>query len=117
VQGPGKEPEKWRNIVTKTLKIEGEALEVVRELVAQEDRVNADVLAIQEAAQRQRDILMSKLKDKLGLGDSDHCHVDIEYLAEHGVAFARTGCGGGGLSDLLAKIMGGVKAADKPGVR
>lgn len=101
--------------MTKTLKIEGEALEVVRELVAQEDRVNADVLAIQEAAQRQRDILVSKLKDKLGLGDSDHCHVDIEYLAEHGVAFARTGCGGG-LSDLLAKMMGGVKAADKPGV-
>lgn len=105
--------------MTKTLKIEGEALEVVRELVAQEDRVNADVLAIQEAAQRQRDILMSKLKDKLGLGDSDHCHVDVEYLEEHGVAFARTGCGhgaGGGLSDLLAKMMGGVKAADKPGV-
>ncbi len=101
--------------MTKTLKIEGDVLDVVRELVAHGERVDADMRAIQEAAQRQHDLLLGKLKAKLGLGDGDHCHVDIEYLAEHGVAFARTGCGGG-LSDLLAKMMGGVKAADKLGV-
>lgn len=99
--------------MTKTLKIEGEALEVVRELVAHGERVDADMRAIQEAAQRQHDILLSKLKGKLGLEDSDHCHVDIEYLAEHGVAFARTGCGGG-LAELLSGAM--ARASQKVGV-
>ena len=112
--------------MTKTLKIEGEALEVVRELVAHQaatnlklDALKKDASDIVEAARRVEADQEDRLKVLLGIAPEEHCHVDVEYLEEHGMAFARTGCGhgaGGGLSDLLAKMMGGVKAADKPGV-
>ena len=87
----------------KTLKVEGDALK-------------KDAEAIIAAANRVEDEMEARLKVLLGIAPEEHCHVDVEWLEEHGMAFARTGCGGGGLSDLLAKMMGGVKAADKPGV-
>ncbi len=113
--------------MVKTLKVEGDALELVRSLKAHGDATSAkldalkkDAEAIIAAAKRVEDEMEARLKVLLGIAPDEHCHVDVEYLEEHGMAFARTGCGhgaGGGLSDLLAKMMGGAKAADKPGVR
>lgn len=110
----------------KTMKVEGVALQIVRDLKAHGDATSAklealkkDAEAIVAASRRVEDEMEARLKVLLGIAPDEHCHVDVAYLEEHGLAFARTGCGGsagGGLSDLLAKMMGGAKVTDKPGV-
>ena len=112
--------------MVKTLKVEGDALALVQEMAAHQaatnlklDALKKDASDIVEAARRVEADQEARLKVLLGIAPDEHCHVDVKYLEEHGIAFARTGCGhgaGGALSDLLAKMMGGVKAADKPGV-
>jgi len=113
------------NEMVRTLKVEGAALQLVRDLKAHGDATSAkleemrrDAEAVIAAAKRVEDDMEARLKDLLDIAADEHCHVDVQYLEEHGVAFARTGCGhgaGGGLQDLLAKMMGGAPAP-KPGV-
>ncbi len=100
--------------MTRTIKLEGAALQVVREMVEHQDAVNAQLKELKEradsiaqAARRKEEAQTALLKQCLGLGADDCCHVDVEYLKEHGMAFARTGCErGGGLADALASFFG-----------
>lgn len=100
--------------MTKTLKLTGRALELARDI----DRLGEDTRrqigelkdqadAISRAADAQAERLHSKIKAELELAEDACCHLDMTYLQEHGVAFARTGCERrGGLGDLLQQLTG-----------
>lgn len=47
------------------------------------------------------DALTQSIKRELRVDEGDHCHVDLEYLAEHGIAFAKTGCDSTSLAELF----------------
>lgn len=101
--------------MTKTLKLEGRALELARAIKAVEAETNAQIGnlkeqadALQKAAHAQADKLHGELKHELGLGERDCCHLDMTYVEEHGLAFATTGCqtSTSALGDLLGSILG-----------
>lgn len=100
--------------MSKTINLEGAALQIVREMVAHQDAVDDQLKALKEqadavtaSARKKEEAQTALLKQCLGLADDDCCHVDVEYLKEHGLAFARTGCSrGGGLADALANLFG-----------
>ena len=106
--------------MTKTLKLEGRALELARAIKAVEADANKQIgglkeqaEAISKAAQTQAERLHGELKHELGLGERDCCHLDMTYIEEHVLAFAKTGCEtGGGLADLLGSILG--RGQEKP---
>lgn len=101
--------------MTKTLKLEGSALQVVREMVANQELVEKQLQAIKEQAEavivstyKKEEAQMALLRQCLGLTENDSCEVDVEYLKEHGLAFVRIGCRRPyGLAETLARLFGG----------
>lgn len=106
--------------MTKTLMLAGRALELAQaidktmsdtndrigDLKAQADSLHQ--AAVAQAEKLQAEKLQAELKHELGLEADACCHVDLDYLAEHGIAFAKTGCqrSAGGIGDLLGQLLG-----------
>lgn len=83
----------------KTIKLEGKALETAHKFLHIQQELNGRMRELQERAtqlgeeyNQQAAALTLELKRHLGLRASDCCHLDNEYLAEHGVAFVKTAC-------------------------
>lgn len=101
--------------MTKTLMLAGRALELAqaidKTMADTNDRIGelkAQADSLHQAAVAQAEKLQAELKHELGLEADACCHVDLDYLAEHGIAFAKTGCqrSAGGIGDLLGQLLG-----------
>lgn len=100
--------------MTKTMKLTGRALELAQAIgqLGQDTRQQIGTLreqadAISKAADAQAERLHSEIKAELELAEDDCCHLDMSYLQDHGLAFARTGCERrSGLGDLLQQLTG-----------
>ena len=101
-------------IMTKTLMLAGRALELAQAIDKtlsdtndQIGQLKAQADALSAAGITQAEKLQGELKHELGLEKDDCCHVDLDYLSEHGVAFAKTGCErSSGISELLGQLLG-----------
>jgi len=100
--------------MTKTLMLAGRALELaqaidktMRDANDQIGELKEQADALHKSAIAQAEKLQGELKHELGLDRDACCHVDLDYLSEHGVAFAKTGCErSGGIGDLLGQLLG-----------
>jgi len=107
--------------VTKTLMLAGRALELAQAIDQTmsdtNDRIGelkAQADSLHKAAVAQAERLQGELKHELGLDEDACCHIDLDYLAEHGIAFAKTGCERpSGIGDLLGQLLGR-KSPDAP---
>lgn len=94
--------------MTRTVRLDGKALGLAREMLTTMNSANERLVAlsneanaIRGAALQRMEALTQSIKRELRVDEGDHCHVDLEYLAEHGVAFAKVGCDSTSLAELF----------------
>lgn len=100
--------------MTKTLKLTGRALDLARSIdqLRQDTQQQVRALreqadAISQAAEAQAERLYSEIRAELELAEDACCHLDMTYLQDHGLVFARTGCRKpSGFKDLLQQLLG-----------
>ena len=96
--------------MTKTLVLAGRALELAQAIDKTMRDANDQIGELKEQADALHKSAIAqaeKLQGELGLERDACCHVDLDYLSEHGVAFAKTGCErSSGISELLGQLLG-----------